>query len=235
LKDLPRLRDIVRATVEAVQIPVTVKVRVGWDDNLITLFETQDIVEGEGGQAFVIHGRTRMQAYRGLANWDLIAAAKRRAKIPVIGNGDVLKVADILDKLEKYGVDGIAVGRGAMHNPWIFRDIADLYEGRIPQEPTALERHQLFLDYERMLREQMDIDGRVLGKLKQMAARLMKLQKSSTLARLSLLRSQSLPEFHEHLTAFFASPEANAARDYSALSDLNGRHEPMPTDPNSNG
>lgn len=230
LKDLPRLQAIVRDTVKAVKIPVTVKVRIGWDDNLITLFDTQDIVEGEGAQALVIHGRTRQQAYRGLANWDLIAGAKRRAKIPVIGNGDVVKAEDILDKLERYGVDGVAVGRGAMHNPWIFRDIADLYAGRLPQEPTAAERHRLFLDYLDLLRADLDIEGRLLGKLKQMAARLMKLQRGSALARLSLLRSQSLPEFLDNLAVFFARPEAGAPRDYSGMTDLNGRHEPLPED-----
>ncbi len=225
LKDLPRLANIVRSVVAAVKIPVTVKVRVGWDDNLITLFATQDIVEGEGAQALVIHGRTRAQAYRGLANWNLIAEAKARARIPVIGNGDVLTAADAIGKFERYGVDGIAVGRGAMHNPWMFRDIADLYDGIAPREPTAQEQLQLFADYLALLREEMDIEMRLLGKAKQMAARLMKLQRGSAMARLSLLRSQSLTEFQDHLETFFASPQAALGRDFQALGDLNGKPE----------
>jgi len=226
LKDLPRLKDIVRSVVQAVKIPVTVKVRIGWDDNLITLFATQEIIEGEGGQALVIHGRTRAQAYRGLANWDLIAEAKSRASIPVIGNGDVLTAEDAIRCLEKYAVDGIAVGRGAMHNPWLFRDIADIYEGKEPREPTPVEQEGLFRDYLQLLREELDIETRLLGKLKQMAARLMKLQRGSSLSRLNLLRSQSMAEFQDHLAAFFASPEAGLGRDFRAVSDLNGKHEP---------
>jgi nifR3 family TIM-barrel protein len=93
LKDLPNLANILRTVKNSVSIPVTIKVRVGWNDDLITLFETLKIAEAEGAAAFVIHGRTRAQGYKGLANWDLIAEAKRRAPagLPVIGNGDIVK------------------------------------------------------------------------------------------------------------------------------------------------
>ena len=139
LRDLPNLANILRQVKAAVTIPVTIKVRVGWSDDLITLFETLKIAEGEGAAAFVIHGRTRAQGYKGFANWNLIAEAKSRASIPVIGNGDILRAEDVLQRLETYGVDGVAVGRGAMHNPWIFGQLADLYEGKVPREPGREE------------------------------------------------------------------------------------------------
>lgn len=224
LKDLPNLARILRAVKAAVDIPVTIKVRVGWNDDLITLFDTLDIADGEGAAAFVIHGRTRAQGYKGLANWDLIAEAKRRAPahLPVIGNGDIVKPEDVLHRLETYGVDGVAVGRGAMHNPWIFGQIADLYEGRMWQEPRKQDYLRVFSEYEVLLREQMDLDLRVLGKLKQMAARILKGLPGGSLARLNLLRSQSVPEFHGHLHDYFARMDEDLTRDYAALAELNG-------------
>lgn len=224
LKDLPNLANILRTVKNAVSIPVTIKVRVGWNDDLITLFETLKIAEAEGAAAFVIHGRTRAQGYKGLANWDLIAEAKRRAPahLPVIGNGDIVKPEDVLHRLETYGVDGVAVGRGAMHNPWIFGQIADLYEGMMWREPRKEDYLWVFSEYEVLLREQMDLDLRVLGKLKQMAARILKGLPGGSLARLALLRSQSVEEFHEHLQRYFAALGDDLTRDYDALAELNG-------------
>lgn len=227
LKDLPNLASILRTVKKSVDIPVTIKVRVGWNDDLITLFETLRIAEDEGAAAFVIHGRTRAQGYKGLANWDLIAAAKREAlargsSLPIIGNGDIVKPEDVLHRLETYGVDGVAVGRGAMHNPWIFGQIADLYEGRMWQEPRKEDYLWVFSEYETLLREQMDLDLRVLGKLKQMAARILKGLPGGSLARLAMLRSQSVEEFRGHLYAYFAGMGDDLTRDYGALEELNG-------------
>jgi nifR3 family TIM-barrel protein len=224
LRDLPNLAAIVRSVKAAVSVPVTVKVRVGWSEDLITLFETQKIIEGEGASALVIHGRTRAQGYKGLANWDLIAEAKTRANIPVVGNGDILKASDVLHRLETYGIDGVAVGRGAMHNPWIFAQLADLYEGKPPSEPSKEDYLHLFGEYHELLRAEMDIELRALGKLKQMAARAMKGLPGSSLARLSLLRSQSVSEFFDHLRAYFESI-SSVDRDLEALEDLNGKEE----------
>ena len=224
LKDLPNLAANLRAVKAAVQVPVTIKVRVGWSDDLITLFDTLKIAEEEGASAFVIHGRTRAQGYRGLANWDLIAEAKSRASIPVIGNGDILRVEDILQRLETYGVDGVAVGRGAMHNPWIFAQIADLYEGRVPHFPVREDFLWVFAEYRDLLREEMDLEVRVLGKLKQMAARILKGLRGAASARLSLLRSQSEAEFFNLLNAYFDSLSAPVSR-LEEVADLNGGEE----------
>ncbi|MDB5102803.1 MAG: dihydrouridine synthase DuS [Fibrobacteres bacterium] len=199
LRDHENLKAIIAGVKKAVKIPVTVKVRVGWAEDSINLLETQKVVEGEGAAALVIHGRTRQQGYKGLANWDLIALAKSRGAIPVIGNGDILKVEDVIEKLERYGVDGVAVGRGAMHNPWIFNQIADLYEGKVPKEPTLEEHAALFTLYLDLLREEQDVEGRVLGKLKQMGARVLKCLPNSKGGRTEVLRSGTVAEFFDNL------------------------------------
>ena len=224
LRDLGNLRDILAAVKKQVKIPMTVKVRVGWSDDSINLLETQKVVEGEGGDALVVHGRTRTQGYKGLANWDLIAQAKSRAGVPVIGNGDVLRVEDVIDKLERYGVDGVAVGRGALHNPWIFGQLADVYEGKAPREPSLEEQELIFRWYLDLLREEMDIEGRLLGKLKPMAARVLKCLPGGFLGRTAVLRSQTLPEFFDNLGAFFAKLRSDGyrGRDLDQVRELNG-------------
>lgn len=223
LRDLGNLRAILAQIKKAVKIPVTVKVRLGWSEEQINLPETQKVVEGEGAAALVIHGRTRQQGYKGLANWDWIALAKSRSAIPVIGNGDILRVEDVIDKIEKYGVDGVAVGRGAMHNPWLFGQIADLYEGKVPREPTLDEHKALFDVYQLLLREEMDIEGRVLGKLKQMAARVLKCLPNAKGGRTDVLRSQTITEFFDNLHKLLDSIEDYRGRALEAVRELNGK------------
>jgi nifR3 family TIM-barrel protein len=227
LRDLDNLKAIISQVKAAVKIPVTVKVRVGWAEDSINLLETQKVVEGEGAAALVIHGRTRQQGYKGLANWDLIALAKSRGAIPVIGNGDILKVEDVVDKLERYGVDGVAVGRGAMHNPWIFNQIADLYEGKVPAEPTLKEHADLFTMYLGLLREEQDIEGRVLGKLKQMAARVLKCLPNSKGGRTDVLRSATVNEFFDNLHKLLDGIEDYRGRAMD-FSELNGKDATEP-------
>jgi nifR3 family TIM-barrel protein len=229
LRDLDNLKAIISGVKKAVKIPVTVKVRVGWSEDSINLLETQKVIEGEGASALVIHGRTRQQGYKGLANWDLIAMAKSYGKIPVIGNGDILKVEDVVDKLEKYGVDGVAVGRGAMHNPWLFGQIADLYEGKIPREPSLDEHAALFSMYLDLLREESDYEGRILGKLKQMGARVLKCLPNSKGARTDVLRSQSIPEFFDNLHKLLANVTDYRGRDMD-FRELNGKDAVEPVE-----
>jgi nifR3 family TIM-barrel protein len=223
LRDLDNLKAIIAGVKKAVGIPVTVKVRVGWAEDQINLLETQKVVEGEGASALVIHGRTRQQGYKGLANWDLIALAKSKASIPVIGNGDILKVEDVVDKLERYGVDGVAVGRGAMHNPWIFGQIADLYEGKVPKEPTLEEHAALFTMYHDLLREEQDIEGRILGKLKQTGARVLKCLPDCKGARTDVLRSDTIAVFFDNLHKLLAGISNYQGRTLEQVRELNGK------------
>jgi len=228
LRQLPLLEKICLAVTAAVKIPVSMKVRIGWSEERITLFETLKIAEGSGIGLLVVHGRTRIQGYKGWANWDLIGETKARAAIPVVGNGDVATWKGAVDRLRRYGVDGVLVGRGAMHNPWIFRDVADFYAGKEPQAPTIAEQREVFATYLELLHEEMPQEGRQLGKLKQFAARSMKAMRGVKEARSAMLRSQSTQEYLDIASAFFDRLEQEkGALDWAPeeLENLNGRNE----------
>jgi len=135
LKDMKQMRAIIHAVRTAVSIPVTLKTRLGWDSNSITIFEVAEICAGEGLSALTIHARTRDQHHDGEANWDWIRAVKDKATLPIIGNGDIRAAQDAIDMFNYTGCDGVMVARGAVTNPWIFRDIKNLKEhGTLPPE-----------------------------------------------------------------------------------------------------
>ena len=131
---------VVRATVGATRLPVTVKIRSGWDEDSVNAPEIARICEDCGARAVAVHARTRMQQYAGRADWRVIRAVKRAVRIPVLGNGDVRSGADALRMLEETGCDGVIVGRAAQGNPWIFREIAAALRGEAAPPPTPRER-----------------------------------------------------------------------------------------------
>ncbi len=226
LKDLPLLAQICTAVRQAVSIPCSIKVRLGWSDDHVTVFETVKIAQDCGMGLIVIHGRTRAQGYKGWANWDLIGEAKSRASIPVVGNGDISTYQGAVDRLQRYGVDGVIAGRGAMHNPWMFAQIADLYEGKTPRSPTLREHRDVFRLFEQLLREEMDHEGRILGKLKQFSARCMKSLRGVAGARLELLRSESVTQYLDIADAFFEGLERDGGGEWDpgAVRELNGKN-----------
>ena len=133
--------QIVKAVSSAVPLPVTVKIRMGWDEHSINGVEVARICEACGAAAVTVHGRTRKQMYSGNADWSYIARVKQAVSIPVIGNGDITKPMDAARMLEETGCDGVMVGRGAYGNPWIFSQIrALLEEERILPPPSVAER-----------------------------------------------------------------------------------------------
>lgn len=179
LRDLPRLQEIlhdVRAALDGcgVDMPLTLKCRIGWDSESINVLETLSIAEGEGVEMLTVHGRTRLQGYNGLADWDWIGKVAAAAKIPVIGNGDVNSVEVACERIQNYGVSGVAIGRGAMHNPWIFGQIADAWEGKPKRVITAGEALDVFKLYYGFKIEDGSTDKGAEGRLKQLAARLCK-------------------------------------------------------------
>ncbi len=143
----PRLAgEIVKAVSQAVDIPVTVKIRKGWDDNSVNAVELAKILEENGAAAIAVHGRTRMQMYSGEVDYDIIRRVKEAVDIPVIGNGDITDVQSAAIMLEKTGCDAIMIGRGALGNPWIFQQInAYLNECRVIPEPTLTEKMTVML------------------------------------------------------------------------------------------
>ncbi len=151
----PELAEkILKAMVAAVDIPVTVKIRAGWDENSINAVEIAKRAEQAGVSAIAVHGRTREQFYGGNADWEIIRQVKRAVTIPVIGNGDVRTVHDAERLLLETGCDGVMVGRAACGNIWIFRQIAEyLKEKNIPPPPSFAERGTTMLRHLDMLTE----------------------------------------------------------------------------------
>ncbi len=136
-----KIYELVAAVVDAVEKPVTVKMRMGWDDQHIFAVENARAVERAGGKAVAIHGRTRVQMYEGEANWDIIREVKQAVNIPVIGNGDVRTPQDAKRMLEETGCDGVMIGRAALGNPWmIYRTVKYLETGELIEEPSVREK-----------------------------------------------------------------------------------------------
>ncbi|AKO90761.1 tRNA dihydrouridine synthase DusB [Priestia filamentosa] len=141
LLDPNKIYEMVSAVVDAVDKPVTVKMRMGWDEDHIFAIENARAVERAGGKAVALHGRTRVQMYEGTANWDIIRDVKQAVSIPVIGNGDVKTPQDAKRMIDETGVDGVMIGRAALGNPWmIYRTVQYLKTGELAPEPTVREK-----------------------------------------------------------------------------------------------
>lgn len=148
LRNLPLMIEMTDAIIKAVKLPVTVKTRLGWDDDNKNIVEIAEQLQDIGIQALTIHGRTRAQLYKGNADWTLIGAVKNnpRMKIPIIGNGDIDGPSKAKEMFDKYGVDGIMIGRATVGRPWIFRDIKHYLKcGELLPEPSVNEKADLAL------------------------------------------------------------------------------------------
>ena len=153
--------EIIEKTARAIQKPVTVKIRKGFDDTCINAVEIAKIIEDAGGKAVAVHGRTREQYYSGKADWDIIRQVKEAVSIPVIGNGDVVDAASAEALVEQTGCDGIMIGRGAEGNPWIFKQILHYREtGETLAKPTQHEVKEMMLRHARM---QVEYKGGAIG------------------------------------------------------------------------
>ena len=148
LKNPEKIYEIVKAVVEAVSIPVTVKIRSGWDSNSINAVEVAKQIERAGAKAITIHARTRAQGYSGQADWNIIKAVKESVSIPVIGNGDVTSCYLAKKMLDETGCDAVMIGRGVLGNPWLIKECVEYLEDEtepteiLPQEKIAmLKRH----------------------------------------------------------------------------------------------
>ncbi len=141
LLDPNKIYEMVAAVVDEVDKPVTVKMRMGWDEDHVYAVQNAQAIERAGGQAVSLHGRTRVQMYEGHANWDIIREVKQAVNIPVIGNGDVQTPQDAKRMLEETGCDGVMIGRAALGNPWmIYRTVQYLKTGKLLEDPSVREK-----------------------------------------------------------------------------------------------
>lgn len=153
LRDLNKVYEITKAVVEATPLPVTVKIRIGWDENNINAVENAKMIEKAGACAIAVHGRTRAQMYSGHANLDVIKDVVEAVNIPVVGNGDIVDGPSALHMLEYTGCKAIMIGRGALGNPWIFKEINAYFAGEEFKRPSKEEIYNMIVDqYERLLK-----------------------------------------------------------------------------------
>lgn len=220
--------SVVRSMTRAVRIPVTVKMRAGWDAAEINAPDLARRMEDAGAAAVAVHGRTAAQSYSGSSDWDLIARVASGVSIPVIGSGDCVDAAQVVDRLTNGGVSGVLVGRGALRNPWIFEQSADLAAGRTPRTITPADRAGFLLAYiDLLLKERANEtegfrhvapgqtecrengparghDRWVINKLRALNSWFTKGLDGGSHLRVAINAAESIPQLREVIHAFFA-------------------------------
>lgn len=214
LRDIPKMLEITSAVVKAVSLPVTVKTRLGWDHESKIIVELAERLQDCGIRALTVHGRTRSQMYTGQADWEMIARVKEnpRLSIPLIGNGDISTPQQVRDAFDRYGVDGVMVGRASIGAPWIFRSLKSAVSGLELPEPTLAEK---FAMLRRQIRESIDRIDEYRGILhirRHLAASpLFKGIPHFRDTRIAMLRADTFDE----LSAILADIEHNILKDIS--------------------
>jgi tRNA-dihydrouridine synthase B len=240
--------DVVRAMARAVKIPVTVKMRAGWDQDAINAPDLARRVEDAGAAAVAVHGRTAAQSYSGLSDWQLIDRVAAGVSIPVFGSGDCVEPDQIVERMQGTAVGGVLVGRGALRNPWIFQQAADVWHGRTPRDVSAVDRGQFLLDYVGMLMQERlgEVEGFrhlapgqpetpvhdaparghdrwVINKLRALNSWYTKGLDNGSHLRIAINAAESLPHLRAIIEDFFFAPAADApvaAQSMSARTSL---------------
>jgi tRNA-dihydrouridine synthase B len=206
LRDLPQLKKILTEVKRAITIPMTVKIRAGWDDKTINCVEVAKLIEDCGGEMVTLHGRTRLQGYKGWANWDLVREIKQNVSIPVSGSGDIMTPADAMRRFDETGCDAVHIGRGAIANPYIFRQTWETMNGLDPYQPAPQEMHHLLLTFRDYLREHMPEKG-VIGRMKMLSAQFLRGVPNGAHLRTAVLRSQTVEEMEPLFVEYFELAE----------------------------
>jgi nifR3 family TIM-barrel protein len=223
LKDPIRLREVLRTVKSAVTIPVTIKVRTGWDAHSRNAIEVAQIAADEGITWMAIHGRTRAQAYSGEADWDYIKAVKDSSPIPILGNGDLTSASKAVNKLKESGCDGVMIGRGCLKNPWIFEE--SLVQWKSGDESYRADRNfnKVFKD----LREELEsfFDERLTAlQLKKLAAWFSHGYPGSAQFRKKIFQSKSAQEVSDCIEEYFQTNGQAIQADTSNEAFLMGGH-----------
>jgi tRNA-dihydrouridine synthase B len=200
---------VIGAMTRAVKIPVTVKMRAGWNDEERNAPTLARMVQDAGASAIAVHGRTAAQSYSGSADWDLVARIAADVTIPVFGSGDCIEPQQIVERLRS-GVGGVLVGRGVLRNPWILAQAADLAAGGLPRLVTLEDRGRFLLDYiELLLQERVDEsralshDRWVINKLRALASWYTKGLDNGSHLRTAINTADSLPSLRDTIASFF--------------------------------
>ena len=207
LRDPALLESILKEIKKTITIPLTLKLRTGYSDASINVVDVAKMAEQCGVEHIQVHGRTREQGYKGLANWDLIKQVKDAVSIPVSGNGDITSIEYGMTKWRESGVNGILIGRGAMQNPWIFRQFADVLAGNEPYIPDVLEKKHVLLEFFSMCREEM-AEIVALGKMRQLAGQFTKGLVGGAQFRQTLYHSHSAEEILDNISIYFETLES---------------------------
>jgi tRNA-dihydrouridine synthase B len=204
MKEPDKVREIVSAMRAAVTIPFTVKMRSGWDPTDKNAPEIAHICQEEGAEAVAIHWRTREDKYGGIRELDTIATVKQRLGIPVIANGDIVDWPSARDTLAYTGCDGLMIGRGAIKNPWVFREIQRGFSGESDLEVALVERKDVLLDYFAEIRSRFRNDRGALGRFKKISNYFTRGLPMGTVLRQEIFHSQTVEEALERVEAHFS-------------------------------
>ena len=234
--------EVIRAMARAVTIPVTVKMRAGWDAQEISAPDLARRLEDAGAAAIAVHGRTAAQSYSGVSDWDLIARVASDVSIPVFGSGDCVEPQQIVERMRSGPIRGVLVGRGALRNPWIFQQAADIAAGRRASDVSAEERGQFLLDYiDLLMTERVDeaagfrhvapgepsvagtaapARGRerwVINKLRALNSWYTKGLDNGSHLRVAINAAESIPQLREIIEDFFFQPTRSPAAAASTI------------------